>query len=634
MTALRRDAGNFVVLMPMAHGLGRTTEDAELSQPHDIKAVRMMAPFLWPKDDVALRVRLVISISLLAATAGMNALAPVLFALAVDRLTPQEIFGEEGEVIGVIAVTVLPLAVLLGYGAVHSFGKAMSELRWLLYGPIEQRLKRNVAMTVFRHLHELSMRFHIGRKTGALSRIMDNGTRGVDNLLMATVFMILPLVTEIVIILVVLLAFFDFVFTAIILGTFVLYSVALVIGSEWLRKHQRKAVVESAAAHGKAVDSLLNYETVKYFGNEDFVAGRYDDSLAKVERLTIKALTSRSVTGVIQVLILGIGLTGMILLAGNRIVAGTMEVFGFVLVNMYMLQIIRPLDRVGNLYRNIKQSFVDVEQMMGLLMEEPEVSDAPDAKPLGDGEGKVEFRDVSFAYDIRRPLLDHVSFTVPAGRTIGIVGGSGAGKTTLGRLLFRFYDPSSGQVLVDGADLRTVQVEALRATVGVVPQDAVLFNDSLHYNIAFGHPDATREEVEQAAKLAQIHEFSAGLPDGYDTVVGERGLKLSGGEKQRVAIARAILKNPRIFLFDEATSALDSKTEREIQKSLRGVSKDTTTLIIAHRLSTVVHADEILVLEDGKTVERGTHDALLRDGGIYATLWARQQKTLDLEAAD
>jgi len=618
----------------MAHGLGRTTEDAELSQPHDIKAVRMMAPFLWPKDDMALRVRLVISISLLAATAAMNALAPVLFALAVDRLTPQEIFGEEGKVIGVIAVTVLPLAVLLGYGAVHSFGKAMSELRWLLYGPIEQRLKRNVAMTVFRHLHELSMRFHIGRKTGALSRIMDNGTRGVDNLLMATVFMILPLVTEIVIILVVLLAFFDFVFTAIILGTFVLYSVALVIGSEWLRKHQRKAVVESAAAHGKAVDSLLNYETVKYFGNEDFVAGRYDDSLAKVERLTIKALTSRSVTGVIQVLILGIGLTGMILLAGNRIVAGTMEVFGFVLVNMYMLQIIRPLDRVGNLYRNIKQSFVDVEQMMGLLMEEPEVSDAPDAKPLGGGEGKVEFRDVSFAYDIRRPLLDHVSFTVPAGRTIGIVGGSGAGKTTLGRLLFRFYDPSSGQVLVDGADLRTVQVEALRATVGVVPQDAVLFNDSLHYNIAFGHPDATQEEVEQAAKLAQIHEFSAGLPDGYDTVVGERGLKLSGGEKQRVAIARAILKNPRIFLFDEATSALDSKTEREIQKSLRSVSKDTTTLIIAHRLSTVVHADEILVLEDGKTVERGTHDALLRDGGIYATLWARQQKTLDLEAAD
>ena len=618
----------------MAHGLGRITEDAELSQAHDVKAVRMMAPFLWPKDDMALRVRLVISISLLAATAGMNALAPVLFALAVDRLTPQEIFGEEGEVIGVIAVTVLPLLILLGYGAVHSFGKALSEIRWLLYGPIEQRLKRNVAMTVFRHLHEMSMRFHIGRKTGALSRIMDNGTRGVDNLLMATVFMILPLVTEIVIILVVLLAFFDFIFTAIILGTFVLYSVALVIGSEWLRKHQRKAVVESAAAHGKAVDSLLNYETVKYFSNEDFVAERYDDSLAKVERLTIKALTSRSVTGVIQVLILGIGLTGMILLAGNRIVAGTMEVFGFVLVNMYMLQIIRPLDRVGNLYRNIKQSFVDVEQMMGLLMEEPEVSNAPGAEPLGGGEGKVEFRDVSFAYDIRRPLLEHVSFTVPAGRTIGIVGASGGGKTTLGRLLFRFYDPSSGQVLVDGADLREVQVETVRATIGVVPQDAVLFNDSLLYNIAFGQHDATKDDVERAAKLAQIHDFAAGLPDGYETVVGERGLKLSGGEKQRVAIARAILKNPRIFLFDEATSALDSKTEREIQKSLREVSKDTTTLIIAHRLSTVVHADEILVLENGKMVERGTHDALLRDGGTYAALWTRQQQKLDLEAAD
>jgi ABC-type transport system involved in Fe-S cluster assembly fused permease/ATPase subunit len=304
-----------------------------------------------------------------------------------------------------------------------------------------------------------------------------------------------------------------------------------------------------------------------------------------------------------------------------------MEVFGFVLVNMYMLQIIRPLDRVGNLYRSIKQAFVDVEQMMGLLMEDPEIRDAENAAPLGGSEGKIEFRDVSFAYDIRRPLLDHVSFTVPAGRTVGIVGTSGAGKTTLGRLLFRFYDPSSGQVLVDGADLRTVQVETLRAAIGVIPQDAVLFNDSLFYNIAFGQPGATQEQVEHAAKLAQIHDFSAGLPDGYDTVVGERGLKLSGGEKQRVAIARAILKRPRIFLFDEATSALDSKTEQEIQKSLRDVSKETTTLIIAHRLSTVVHADEILVLEDGKTVERGTHDALLRDGKTYATLWAQQQKT-------
>jgi ABC-type transport system involved in Fe-S cluster assembly fused permease/ATPase subunit len=611
----------------MTHGMGRLTEDAVLSEAHDIKVVRMMAPFLWPKDDMALRVRLVISISLLAATAGLNALAPALFALAVDHLTPQEIFSEEGEVIGSIAVTLLPLAILLGYGAVHSFSKALREMRWLLYGPIEQRLKRNIAMTVFRHLHEMSMQFHIGRKTGALSRIMDNGTRGVDNLLMATVFTILPLVTEIVIILVVMLAFFDFIFTAIILATFVLYTVALIIGSEWLRKHQRKAVIESAAAHGKAVDSLLNYETVKYFSNEDFVAGRYDESLAKVERLTIKALTSRSVTGVIQVLILGVGLTSMILLGGNRIVAGNMEVFGFVLVNMYMLQIIRPLDRVGNLYRSIKQAFVDVEQMMGLLMEDPEIRDAENAAPLGGSEGKIEFRDVSFAYDIRRPLLDHVSFTVPAGRTVGIVGTSGAGKTTLGRLLFRFYDPSSGQVLVDGADLRMVQVETLRAAIGVIPQDAVLFNDSLFYNIAFGQPGATQEQVEHAAKLAQIHDFSAGLPDGYDTVVGERGLKLSGGEKQRVAIARAILKRPRIFLFDEATSALDSKTEQEIQKSLRDVSKETTTLIIAHRLSTVVHADEILVLEDGKTVERGTHDALLRDGKTYATLWAQQQKT-------
>jgi ATP-binding cassette subfamily B protein len=617
----------------MAHGLGRITEDAELSQAHDIKTLRMMAPFLWPKNDRGLRVRLVLAIFLLSGISGLNTLVTVLIATVVDRLTPGQILDENGAVVALVAVA-LPLGLLFAYGAVHSLSKAMSELRWLLYGPIEQRLKRNVGMTVFRHLHELSLRFHVGRKTGSLSRIMDNGTRGVDNLLLATVFMILPLLVEFSLIIGVLATLYKLTYTGIIFVTFVLYGTALVIGSEWLRKHQRKAVVESAAAHGKAVDSLLNYETVKYFGNEDFVAERYDDSLAKVERLTIKALASRSVTGVVQVVILGVGLTGMIILAGTQVVAGEISVGGFVMVNAFLLQLIRPLDRMGNLYRNIKQSFVDVEQMMGLLMEEPEVSDAPGAKPLGDGPGALEFRDVSFAYDVRRPLLDHVSFTVPAGRTVGIVGASGAGKTTLGRLLFRFYDPSSGQVLVDGADLRDFKVDTVRAAIGVIPQDSVLFNDSIYYNIAFGQRDATKDDVERAAKLAQIHDFAAGLPDGYDTVVGERGLKLSGGEKQRVAIARAILKNPRIFLFDEATSALDSKTEREIQKSLREVSKDTTTLIIAHRLSTVVHADEILVLEDGKTVERGTHDALLRDGGTYASLWARQQKTLDLEAAD
>lgn len=608
-------------------------EDEDLSQTQDIKVLRLMLPFLWPKDDIGLRVRLVFSISLLGGTAGLNVLATVLFALAVDHLTPMGILDEAGVAVGLMAVT-LPALVLLSYGAVHSLGKALSEMRWALYGPIEQRLKRNVGMTVFRHLHDLSLRFHIGRKTGSLSRIMDNGTRGIDNLLMASVFLVLPLVIEIVMIVGVLLARYDMIYAVIILATFVLYGTALVIGSEWLRKHQRMAVVESASAHGKAVDSLLNYETVKYFGNEEFVAGRYDDSLAIVERLSIKALTSRSVTGVIQVLILGVGLTGMILLAGSQVVAGEITVGGFVMVNTFLLQIIRPLDRMGNMYRNIKQAFVDVEQMMGLLTEVPEVKDAANAPPLGDGPGAVEFDDVSFAYDVRRPVLDGVSFTVPAGHTIGLVGASGAGKTTLGRLLFRFYDPSSGHVRIDGNDLRDVAVDSVRATIGVIPQDAVLFNDSLYYNIAFGQPECTTEDVERAAKLAQIHDFVASLPDGYETVVGERGLKLSGGEKQRVAIARAILKNPRIFLFDEATSALDSKTEREIQKSLREVSKGTTTLIIAHRLSTVVDADEILVLDEGKTVERGTHDALLRAGGAYATLWARQQQKIAQEAAD
>ena len=605
------------------------TEDVDLSTPQDVKALRMMLPFLWPKNDLGLRVRLVLSISLLGATAAMNALAPLLFAAAVDRFVPGEVLAQT-----TVVVLALPLLLILSYGAVHSLGKAMSEMRWALYGPIEQRVKRNVGMTVFRHLHDLSLRFHIGRRTGALSRIMDNGTRGIDNLLMATVFLILPLMTEIVIIVGVLLGKFDYTYTLIILGTFVAYGTTLVIGSEWLRKHQRRAVVEGAAAHGKAVDSLLNYETVKYFGNEEFVAGRYDESLQLVERLTIKALVSRSITGVIQVAILGLGLTGMILLAGSQVAAGTITIGGFVLVNTYLLQIIRPLDRMGNMYRNIKQAFTEVEQMMGLLTEVPEVKDAPGAVALAAGAGEVEFHSVSFAYDIRRPVLHDVSFTVPAGRTLGLVGASGGGKTTLGRLLFRFYDPSEGTVLLDGSDLRQVRVDSVRAAIGVVPQDTVLFNESLYYNIAFGKPGCTEEDVRHAAKLAQIHDFVASLPDGYETIVGERGLKLSGGEKQRVAIARAILKKPRIFLFDEATSALDSKTEREIQKSLRAVSEGTTTLIIAHRLSTVVHADEILVLEEGKVIERGAHDALLRDGGPYATLWARQQQKLELEAAD
>ena len=590
---------------------------------YDLKAIRLMLPFLWPKTDPELRVRLVMAVCMLGAIAALNTLAPMLFAKAVDGLAS-----------GANLAVVLPLGLILSYGLVHSIGKAVNELRWLLYSPIEQRLTRNGGLTLFRHVHDLSLSFHLSRRTRQLSRIIDNGTSGLNQILSSMVFMILPLVAEIGFIVAVLLWQFEPVYTLIIVGTFLLYGTALVIGSEWLRKQQRLAVVENAMAHGKAVDSILNYETVKYFGNEAHVAERYDTSLAEVERLTVKAMMARSITGVIQVLILGAGLTGMVVLAGSQVTAGEVTVGGFVLVNTYLLQVLRPLDRLGNIYRGLKVAFTEVEQMMGLLQEAPEVTDAPGAEELPPGRGGIVFRDVAFSYDPRRPVLRGLSFDLAPGQSLGLVGESGAGKTTVGRLLFRFYDPIGGTVEIDGLDLKGLTVASVRGAIGVVPQDAVLFNDSIHYNISFGRPDCTEKDVRRAARLAHIDGFIDTLPEGYDTVVGERGLKLSGGEKQRVAIARAILKSPRIFLFDEATSALDTRTERAIQENLREVSRGTTTVIIAHRLSTVIHADQILVLEDGQIVERGTHDSLLRDGGRYAAMWVKQQEKIELDAAD
>ncbi|MEX2455573.1 MAG: ABC transporter ATP-binding protein/permease [Rhodospirillaceae bacterium] len=581
----------------------------------DLKAIRSVLPYLWPRDDRAMRARVALSVGVLILTAVLNALVPILFSRAVDALTPA----------GASPVVVAPVALLISYGFVHWLSRSLNELRWILFGPLEQRVRRRVGLALFDHLHTLSLRYHLSRRTGMLSRVQERGLEAIADLLFEVVFVIAPLIAEILVITAVLVVTFDIHFAAVMVTTLTLFLSAVVFGSEMLRRYQRPAVIKAAEAHGKAIDSLMNYETVKYFGNESYVSRRYDGELSEVEALTVRSLIVRSLLGVGQMTILGIGVVTIVVLAGNEVAAGTMTVGAFVLINTYLLQLVRPLERLGNLYRSIKQALIDLEQMMRIFEEAPEVVDAPDAAPLPDGPGEIAFENVSFAYDPRRQVLHGVSFRVPAGRKIALVGPSGGGKTTVGRMLFRFYDPSEGAVRIDGRDIRSLTQASVRAAVGVVPQDTVLFNESIRENIEFGRPGASDEDIVAAARLAQIHDFILRLPDGYDTVVGERGLKLSGGEKQRVSIARAVLKRPRIFLFDEATSALDSHTEQAIQQSLREVSRGTTTLVVAHRLSTIVDSDMILFIENGTVVERGSHLQLLASGGRYAALWERQQ---------
>ncbi len=600
----------------MSRFLPSVAPDLRAGGAEDLRAIKAVLPYLWPHGDSGLRLRLVLAVAILAVTALMNALVPVLFAYAVDELSPAD----------APAVIVAPVALLLGYGMVFWLSRVLNELRWILFGPIEQRVRRRLGLAIFEHLHALSLRYHLSRRTGAISRIQENGLRAVADLLFNLVFTIAPLIAEIVIICIVLLGRFEPYFAAITVATLAIYLTALFLGSERLRRYQRPAVIRAAEAHGKAIDSLLNYETVKYFGNEDYVSRRYDGELREVERLTVRSLVIRSLLGVGQMTLLGAGIVILVVLAGLEVAAGTMTVGAFVLVNTYLIQLARPLERLGNLYRSIKQALIDLEQMIQIFDETPEVVDAPDAKTLAEGPGAVVFDGVSFAYDPRREVLHDISFEIPAGHKVALVGPSGGGKTTVGRLLFRFYDPLAGTVRLDGEDAPGVTQASLRAAIGVVPQDTILFNDTIRENIEFGRPGASRDDVVRAARLAQIHDFVAGLPDGYDTVVGERGLKLSGGEKQRVAIARAVLKRPRIYLFDEATSALDSHTEQAIQNSLAEVSHGTTTLVIAHRLSTIVDADQILFIDLGRIVERGSHAELLARGGAYAALWQRQQR--------
>ena len=587
-----------------------------------LRVVRHLAPHLWPAGDWDLRLRVLGALALIIAGKLVTVSIPLVYKRAVDALSGQT-----------QPVVLVPVALILVYGLARVGAQAASELRELVFAKVAQRAIRRVALEVFRHLHALSLRFHLERQTGGLSRSIERGTTGIEYLLSFTLFNIGPTLLEILLVAAILWRHYDVRFAAVTLATILGY-VAWTIGiTQWRVRFRREMNERDGEANTKAIDSLLNYETVKYFANETHEARRFDRAKQAFEQAAVRSQTTLSLLNLGQGLIISTGLVAIMVLAGAGVAAHRLTVGDFVLVNSYLLQLYQPLNLLGMVYRNIKQSLIDLEAMYRLLDEPPEVQDRPAAPALVSGGGHVRFERVGFAYDPRRPILNDVSFEVPAGHTVAIVGPSGGGKSTVARLLFRFYDVTAGAITIDGQDLRDVAQDSLRRAIGVVPQDTVLFNDTIRYNIAYGRPEALDEEIEAAARLAQIHEFVGRTPDGYETRVGERGLKLSGGEKQRVAIARVILKAPEILIFDEATSALDSATEQEIQESLRRVSTNRTTLVIAHRLSTVIDADEILVLDEGRIIERGRHGELLRRSGAYAAMWARQRRAAEREAA-
>jgi len=581
-----------------------------------------LAPYLWPPGALGLRVRVVLAVCCLIVAKAANVYVPILYKRAIDAL------GGAGTGVSSAAavITAVPLALILAYGTARVLSLIFGELRDAVFARVTQRAIRTLGLKVFRHLHALSLRFHLARQTGGLTRSIERGTKGIETLLQYMLFNIVPTLFEIALVCAILWHLFDWRFAATTFATVTLYIAYTLMVTEWRTKYRRMMNEVDSEANSKAIDSLLNYETVKYFGNEEHEAARFDGALRRYERAAVKSQVSLSILNIGQAAIISVGLTIVMYMAGVGIVHHTMTLGDFVLVNTYLVQLYQPLNFFGFVYREIKQSLIDMERMFDLMSVEREIADAPGAPPLAVAGATLEFRDVHFGYDPRRAILKGVSFTVPAGHTVAVVGPSGAGKSTLSRLLFRFYDVDAGQILIDGQDIRSVTQKSLRATLGIVPQDTVLFNDSITYNIAYGRPGASTAEIEQAARLAHIHDFILAMPDGYETRVGERGLKLSGGEKQRVAIARTILKAPSITLFDEATSALDTNTEREIQTNLKEVSRGRTTLVIAHRLSTIIDADEIIVLEAGLIAERCRHFELIAAGGRYAEIWRKQQE--------
>jgi ATP-binding cassette subfamily B protein len=582
-------------------------------------------PHMWPTSRPDLKFRVVLAFILLFGAKLSTIVMPFAFKYATDAL----VSVSEGKPLppeAIYSLIAAPAALVALYGLLRVATALLTQLRDGLFAKVALHAVRRLAETTFQHMHALSLRFHLERKTGGLTRVLERGRNGIEELVRLIILQMAPTFVELGLVFGVLLFVFDWRYAAVVAAVIVVYMSWTYRATEWRIGIRRRMNESDTDANAKAVDSLLNYETVKYFGAEGREAERYDRSMERYEKASVSTYTSLAILNAGQAVVFTMGLTAIMILAVTDVSAGTRTVGDFVMINAMLIQLYIPLNFMGMLYREIKQSVTDIEIMFGILARDPEIHDAPDAKPLSVQKGSIRFEDVHFSYDKEREILKGVSFEVPAGKTVAVVGPSGAGKSTISRLIFRFYDVSGGRIAIDGQDIRSVTQSSLRAAIGMVPQDTVLFNDTIRYNIQYGRWDATDAEVEFAASQAQIDDFIRASPHGYETEVGERGLKLSGGEKQRVAIARTILKGPPILLLDEATSALDSHTEMEIQDALDRASRGRTTLVIAHRLSTIVDADEILVLDDGRIVERGTHTQLLASNGLYASMWNRQRE--------
>jgi ATP-binding cassette subfamily B protein len=590
-----------------------------------LRTVIHLWPYIWPADRADLKLRVLGALVLLLAAKLATVAVPFTFKWATDALVGQGTAPVAGHD-WLLWTAAAPIALTLVYGTMRVLMAALTQLRDGLFAKVAMHAVRRLAYRTFVHMHELSLRFHLERKTGGLTRVLERGRNGIETIVRMVILQLAPTIIELALISGVLLWQFDWRYVAVVLATVALYMVYTYFATEWRIGIRRKMNDSDTDANVKAIDSLLNYETVKYFSAEEREASRYDRSMARYEDASVKAYTSLAVLNAGQAIIFTLGLAAAMVMCAFEIRAGSKTVGDFVLINSMMIQLYQPLNFMGMVYREIKQAVIDIESMFSILARPTEIVDAPGAQPLVVPRGTIRFEDVAFAYDPARRILKGISFEVPAGKTVAVVGPSGAGKSTISRLLYRFYDLSGGRITIDGQDIARVTQKSLRQQIGMVPQDTVLFNDTIRYNIRYGRWEATDAEVEEAAQLAQIDRFIRMSPKGYETEVGERGLKLSGGEKQRVAIARTILKGPPILVLDEATSALDSHTEKEIQDALERVSRGRTTLVIAHRLSTIVGADEIIVLDAGEIVERGTHHVLLAKNGLYASMWNRQRE--------